>query len=187
MTDAGNDFHSFPLSQYRGCWIFLNTTCDDFIGRRSDFEDMDTGTDKSTQLLPSAAVERSRFITSQPWDHPLTSYSEVESYLLDYFIRGIGPYCSLSPSENPYISLIIPLCFVHTTLRHTLLAVAANQLRLLEDTRFVKEACIFKDRALQGLQQAMSSNCFDHGVIATVLMLCFHDVRMAHVSLTDAY
>lgn len=179
VTDAeSSSCYSISLNQYRGRWIFLNTTYEDFLSRISNAEETDLGTDKPTQLLQLTAVEKGRFLTSQPWDHPLTSYSEVESYLLDYFIRGIAPSCSLSQSENPYISLITPLCFVYTTLRNTLLAVAANQLRLLGDTRFINEACVFKDRALQGLQQAMSSNCFDYGVIATVLMLCFHDVCM---------
>ncbi|BDD63560.1 hypothetical protein MAP00_008435 [Monascus purpureus] len=108
--------------------------------------------------------------------HPLSSYSEIEGYLLQYFIEGIGPNCSLSISYNPYISLITPLSFYHSTLRSALLAVAANQLRLLGDSRFQKEACLYKDNALRGLQQAIITDSLDYGAVATVLMLCFHDI-----------
>lgn len=185
VTDAGSGSYSIPLDQYRDQWIFLNTTYEDFLSRTSNVEEADMGTSQPNQSLQVTAGEKSRLLVSQPWEHPLTSYSEVESYLLDYFIRGIAPSCSISSSENPYISLITPLCFVYSTLRNALVAVAANQLRLLGDARFIKEGCIFKDRALQGLQRAMSSTCLDYGVTATVLMLCFYDVCMHDTCQSD--
>ena len=110
--------------------------------------------------------------------HPLSAYSTIEGSLLDYFIREIGPKCSLSDSYNPYISLVTPLCFDHSALRSALIAVAANQLCLIGDMRFKKEACLFKERALQGLQRAILTNSLDYNTVTTVLMLCFYDVWM---------
>ncbi|PYH94391.1 hypothetical protein BO71DRAFT_419371 [Aspergillus ellipticus CBS 707.79] len=99
-------------------------------------------------------------LTTKPRGHPLAAYSKTESYLLEYFIEGIGPNCSQSRNHNPYITHIVPLSFCHSPLRNALLAVAGNQLRLLRDTRFVKQALMYKGQALS--------------VMATVLMLCFH-------------
>ena len=56
------------------------------------------------------------------------------------------------------------------------MAVAANQLCLVGDMRFKSEACLFKERALQGVQRAIFANTLDYGTITTVLMLCFYDV-----------
>lgn len=123
----------------------------------------------SSQLNPS-------HLTKKPFAHFLGSYSDSESYLFDYFIHGIGPKCSLSESDNPYISLLTPLFFFSQTFRHALLATAANQLRLSGDTRFSTEACHFKGMALQGLQQDISVDTCNDSIAATVLMLCFQDV-----------
>jgi hypothetical protein len=70
----------------------------------------------------------------------LHAYRKTESYVMeaqhqDRSYRGICMYTSGNfPSEplyNPYISLLVPLCFVSITLRHAVLAVSANQLCLL--------------------------------------------------------
>ncbi|RJE20412.1 hypothetical protein PHISCL_07244, partial [Aspergillus sclerotialis] len=111
-----------------------------------------------------------------PMGHPISFYPEVEGHLFNYFVQAIGPNCSLSPSFNPYISLITPLSLNHTVLWNALLAVAANQLRLLGDNRYNKEACTFKHNALQGVQHAIATQNYDYGILATVLMLCFHDI-----------
>ncbi len=108
--------------------------------------------------------------------HPFHTFPETDSYLLDYFIRGISPSCSLSTSHNPYISLVIPLCFTSQTLRNALLAVAANQLCLLGRPQLRQEACHYKDKALQGLQRELSNSLQDEGAVAAVVMLCFQDV-----------
>jgi anaphase-promoting complex subunit 1 len=106
---------------------------------------------------------------------PLSYYTHSEAYLLDYFIRAIGPNCSLSSSLNPYMSLIPLLSY--TTFRNTILAVSANQLTLLGDTRYSREARMYKQKALTGLTQVDGTSTTDFGVVASVLMLCFHDVR----------
>ena len=113
--------------------------------------------------------------------HPLATYSAVEQYLLNYFIEGIGPSCSLSPLANPYISHITPLAFEDDTLRSALLAVAGNQRRLLGDARFQRETLLYKNRALAGLQRCIAQGVIDDGPTATILMLCFHDVNRAFV------
>lgn len=50
--------------------------------------------------------------------------------------------------------------------------------------RFEREAYLFKDRALQGLQRLIAAGNFDYGTIATVLMLCFYDVCIVPAWLT---
>lgn len=95
----------------------------------------------------STSIGRSLLRSSNP---------DIESNLLSYFVERIGPSCSLSSSHNPYLRFLIPMCFLYPTLKDALLAVAANQLRLLGDMRFEKEAVLFKDRALQGLQRLIA-------------------------------
>ncbi|RDK40323.1 MFS general substrate transporter [Aspergillus phoenicis ATCC 13157] len=155
-------FYGIPLDAYMGRWIFLNSTSSDFMESSSDSGEMDT--DGIEPDLLSAL------------GHPLAAYSHLESYLIDYFIHGIGPSCSLSPIENPYITLLTPLALSHKTLRDALISAAGNQLRLLGDNRFTKEALIYKNRALKGLQQEIELGSISDGAIATVLMLCFHDI-----------
>ncbi|PYH69518.1 MFS general substrate transporter [Aspergillus vadensis CBS 113365] len=89
---------------------------------------------------------------------------------------SIGPDCSLSSNDNPYINLLTPLAFCHPTLRNAMVSVAANQLRLLGDARYTNEAALYKDRAIQGLQQAVELRNIDDGIIGTILMLCFYDI-----------
>ncbi|KAL1962751.1 hypothetical protein VTN77DRAFT_9205 [Rasamsonia byssochlamydoides] len=200
VVDLEQDFCGVPLDRYVGRWIFLNTTYGDFSGDGNYSDNGDLVLEDAAALAHStawmilsppsspsslnhaAAVDNNnnqsldRHPLGRPLGHPLRSYPEVEQYLLNYFIQAIGPNCSLSASYNPYLSLVTPLCFSHTTLKNTLLAVSANQLRLLGDTRFVREAWLFKDRALQGLRQDIRAQKVDYGTVATVLMLCFHDI-----------
>ncbi|KAL4805925.1 fungal-specific transcription factor domain-containing protein [Aspergillus unguis] len=147
-------FRAVPLDTYIDNWIFVNTTTNDISSKPDPSLDLE---------LPVSY-------------HPLHSFPQSESYLLDYFIRGISPSCSLSSSHNPYTSLIIPLCFTSNTLLHTLLAVAANQLYLLGHEHFQQSACFYKDKALTGLRQRMEERVYDEQTIATVLMLCFQDI-----------
>ncbi|GLA19480.1 hypothetical protein AnigIFM62618_007591 [Aspergillus niger] len=168
-------FYGIPLDAYMGRWIFLNSTSSDFMESSGDSDEMDT-----EGIEPDLLSVFVQFPDTIPLDkglgHPLAAYSHLESYLIDYFIHGIGPNCSLSPIENPYITLITPLALSHKTLRDALISAAGNQLRLLGDNRFTKEALIYKNRALKGLQQEIELGSISDGAIATVLMLCFHDI-----------
>lgn len=166
-------FQGVPLTQYNNRWVFLNLTKD-------DFQDTDSLSRTRPSLQPCHTMDHSTN-SSIPTSiyHPLHSFPDTESYLLDYFIRGISPSCSLSELHNPYISLVVPLCFVSITLRHALLAVAANQLCLLGEDQFTEQVCRYKHMALQGLQQEISAGVHDDGTVASILMLCFHDVRLS--------
>lgn len=167
-TQTEEGFQSVPLACYSGRWIFLNTTSSDFAGGNNHSDE-----DDDTRTL----VEDTDCLSLwPPMSHPVSFYPEVEGHLFNYFVQAIGPNCSLSPSFNPYISLITPLSLAHTALWNALLAVAANQLRLLGDTGYNREACTFKHNALQGVQHAIATQNYDYGILATVLMLCFHDV-----------
>jgi hypothetical protein len=189
VINLDQNFYSIPLDPYIGRWIFLNTTYGDFSGSHpSGNDDGDDGDlDDHTALMASRAAwipdvssSSSSFLNrNRPLGHPLRAYPETEQYLLNYFIQAIGPNCSLSARYNPYLSLVTPLCFDHPTLRNTLLAVSANQLRLLGDTRFVNEACLFRGRAIRGLQYSLKvydTYGADYGTVASILMMCFHDV-----------
>lgn len=146
----------------------MNTTSSDFISRNhhsDEGDDMGDITEDITSLSLRPLMS-----------HPISFYPKIEGHLFNYFVQAIGPNCSLSASFNPYISLITPLSLAHRALWNALLAVAANQLRLLGDTRYNKEAYTFKHNALQGVQHAIATQNCDYGILATVLMLCFHDV-----------
>lgn len=112
------------------------------------------------------------------FEHPLAPYMEVEGSLLDYFIRGVSPQCSLAPTHNPYLNYVTPLCFHHESVRNAILAAAANQLCILGDSRFQKEAFLYKQRTLTGLREEIAAGNLNEGTLATVLMLCFRDVRI---------
>ncbi|KAA8648012.1 Zn(II)2Cys6 transcription factor [Aspergillus tanneri] len=174
--DVGSGFFAIPLDQYIGRWIFLNTTPTDFAGDRSFSEEDDCVDVHRRELLTNAMVCPGTQLTITSLGHPLAAYSKTEAYLLDYFIQGIGPHCALSPNDNPYISLVMPLCFEYPSLQNSLLAVSGNQLRLIGDTRFTKETLVYKSRAINGLHKAISQGIINDGVFATVLMLCFHDI-----------
>ncbi|GKZ47608.1 hypothetical protein AbraIFM66951_011165 [Aspergillus brasiliensis] len=168
-------FYGIPLDAYMGRWIFLNSTSSDFMEGSSGSDEMDT--DGIEPDLLSVFVQFPDTLPlGKDLGHPLAAYSHLESYLIDYFIHGIGPNCSLSPIENPYITLITPLALSHKSLRDALISAAGTQLCLLGDTRFSKEALIYKNRALKGLQQEIKLGSISDGAIATVLMLCFHDI-----------
>ncbi|KAL4902344.1 hypothetical protein BDW74DRAFT_186881 [Aspergillus multicolor] len=157
-------FQAMPLESYIGRWIFLNVTTYDF-----ESEVATVGASPCLDLDPIPAFLPFTY-------HPLYSFPESEAYLLDYFIQGISPSCSLSTSHNPYVSLIIPLCFTSETLRNALLAVTANQLCLLGRGHLRHEACLYKDKALQGVRGNLSLGVQNEETIATVLMLCFQDI-----------
>ncbi|EZF59930.1 hypothetical protein H104_07135 [Trichophyton rubrum CBS 289.86] len=168
------NFQAVPIAQYAGRWLFLNTTYWDF----GSSQDRPLEEPESLTQLNGAGRRACPFVPSlrAPPGHPLTSFSQTERYLLDYFIEGIGPNCSLSPFYNPYLSLITPLALSHAPLRNTLLAIAANQFYRLGNAKFEKEAYIYKQRALAGLQKEINERKPSFGAVATVLMLCFHDI-----------
>ncbi|KAL5340305.1 fungal-specific transcription factor domain-containing protein [Aspergillus crustosus] len=174
-------FHGLALHEYVDRWIFLNLTVDDLGQSCRDYQSLPP----SDHLPPlphnsDHDHDHNDFTLKPPpyHSHPLHTFPPTDAHLLDYFIHGISPSCSLSETQNPYISLIVPLSFISETLRNALLAVAANQICLLGRPRFRQEACVYKDKALQGLQRDLgsSSNGSDEGTVATVLMLCFQDI-----------
>ncbi|KAK2741383.1 Anaphase-promoting complex subunit 1 [Myotisia sp. PD_48] len=176
MENAEDDFHGIPISQYIGRWVFLNTTYWDFGDESGVPDDQAEHPESLFQILNQPGQQPYIPVSRSSYDHPLSMYPMVESYLLNYFIEAIGPNCSLSPGYNPYLALVIPISFGHLPLRNILLAISANQLRLLGDHRFEKEAYLYKQRALNGLQNEINERRASYGAVATVLMMCFHDI-----------
>ncbi|OJD35381.1 zn 2cys6 transcription factor [Diplodia corticola] len=105
-----------------------------------------------------------------------TQLSCREAYLLDYFTSFICPNCSLSPTHNPYLRYITPMARCYAPLQQVILSVAANQLRLLNDHRYEREAWLYKARAMSGLRASMDAGAVGWPFVATVLMLCFYDI-----------
>ncbi|GME27160.1 hypothetical protein GTA08_BOTSDO10259 [Neofusicoccum parvum] len=64
----------------------------------------------------------------------------------------------------------------YAPLQHAILSVAANQLRLLNDNRYERDAWVYKARAMNGLQASINAGAVDWPFVATVLMLCFYDI-----------
>ncbi|KAL2847507.1 fungal-specific transcription factor domain-containing protein [Aspergillus pseudoustus] len=165
-------FRPVPLDSYIDRWEFLNVTFDDLacpvrVDRPQYSSSRSNGSPPLQPLMLSPLFSIY---------HPLHTFSDSDAYLLDYFIRGISPSCSLSESHNPYISLVIPLSFDSNTLRNALLAVAANQLRLLGQAQSTHEACHYTQMALQSLRHEISTATHDEGTVAAVLMMCFQDI-----------
>ena len=111
--------------------------------------------------------------------------SSTEHTLLSYFIFSMGPSCSLSSTRNPYLHYLTPMSFEFPVLKNALLAASANQLRLLNDKRFEMEAWWYKEKAIQGVQNAIDTGNVDIGTVGSVLMLCFYDVCIILLGLTN--
>jgi hypothetical protein len=174
------------LDEYVGRWIFLNTTYRDFAETTSDAADSEEEgceqSDTAHQVL-TGIVQSYR--ATIPCDYyssfGATLLSPTEESLLSYFVNSIGPQCSLSTtSDNPYLGLLMPMSFSSRPLRNALIAVAANQLRLLNDKRFEQEAWYHKMKAIQGISEAIKAQPEYAGaeLVGTVLMLCFYDVSV---------
>lgn len=171
------------LDAYSGRWVFLNLTTKNYL---EDTGEVDYDSDEDTAMKDVSGEPDDALQLRSILSHPLSEYSHSESYLLQYFIQSIGPDCSLSSNDNPYINLLTPLAFCHPALRNAMVSVAANQLRLLGDARYANEAVLYKNRAIQGLQQAVELRNIDDGIIGTILMLCFYDVRgMVNISFDE--
>ncbi|EGE78939.2 hypothetical protein BDDG_01876 [Blastomyces dermatitidis ATCC 18188] len=77
---------------------------------------------------------------------------------------------------NPYLSLVTPLALnyqqPHEPLRNILLAIAANQRHLLGDSTYEREAFLFKQKALHGLQNETNHRKPSAGAVATITDGC---------------
>ncbi|RDL33047.1 uncharacterized protein BP5553_08486 [Venustampulla echinocandica] len=190
-SDPGKLFKPINLSAYTGEWIFLNATKNDFTicsimnYDPSDYPSNDLEPELETETLDLIPPELDQ-VEADPGQEMaiyqpggslcMWSYSTVEGNLFNYFIVSICPSCSLSESDNPYLTYLVPMSFNFPTLQNALLAVSANQLRLLNDKRFEMEAWYHKSKAIQGVQRAIDAGRVDVGIVATVLMLCFYDI-----------
>lgn len=196
-------FQPVDLNRYCRDWIFLNLTYEHF-GNNNSIQDREPPlalrecpkeSDEeivadSLSIVPvpklpnvSSGLSDSDWMDSSFLSVPFSvnthswASSSIEGNLFDYFIASISPSCSFSSSRNPYLTLIAPMSLNFAPLKSAVLAVSANQLRLLNDKRFSREALYHKSMALNGVQKAIDSGEVEWGVIATVLMLCFYDVH----------
>lgn len=108
---------------------------------------------------------------------PTGLYRGVNAHLLDYYINELCPKCSLSPSHNPYLSVLLPIAYEFAPLRNALLAVAANQLRLSNDHRFEASALTLKSASIRYLRHHLAAGPMDWKSLVTMVMFCFYDVR----------
>lgn len=188
-------FKPANLDAYVGRWIFLNATYDDFgdeLVYQRPFEEAELSEDEGEVPSPLLQLDAYDNVADEAlalmWPSaafrgvpssmstPLDGFLSIEGNLFDYFVTSICPSCSLSPSQNPYLTILTPMSFMFAPLKSALLAVSANQLRLLNDKRFQREALEHKSMALQGVQRAIDVGEVGFGVVATILLLCFYDV-----------
>ena len=128
--------------------IFLHTTCSDFEEHDEGNELLCQDTERTTAAHTTFEISSELIPTKHPRDSNLALerclsplvFSSHDSYLFDYFISSICPSCSLSATYNPYLYYITPMSFVYPPLYNAIMSVSANQLRLLNDRRFEKDA-----------------------------------------------
>lgn len=172
--------------------IFLNTTYSHFGRGRPSHDDSDpedrTDTDMETETLPCPTPKKTSI--GLAFQNPpsqahfsiqrSTSFPPIlpphEAYLFDYFVSAICPGCSLSQAHNPYLYYITPMSFAYPPLHSAIISVSANELRLVNDRRFEREAWWYKIQALKGLRMSITSGDIGWPFIATILMLCFYDI-----------
>lgn len=165
--------------------IFLNTTYRHF--RRRGDDGLDPEEDNESQTQPR--TDRKEIPVVPPAGHRLMGpsltiqrlpsspvLSKNEAYLFDYFVSSICPSCSLSQAYNPYLRYIAPMSLTYGPLLDAVIAVSANELRLVNDRRFEKESWWYKDRSLKGLRMRIASGDIGWPLVATILMLCFYDI-----------
>ncbi|KAK5113570.1 hypothetical protein LTR85_010798 [Meristemomyces frigidus] len=111
-------------------------------------------------------------------------------YLLQYFESSITPQCVLPGSENLYCKVLLRMCIAAEPgpVLHSILAVSANQLRLLGRNEYRIATWRSYSKALAGLSYKVQQ-CFDHGaevcsegwedVLAASILLCFFEISFA--------
>jgi len=199
-SEPGARYQPIDLKPYVGMWVFLNASKDNFqkSSHRNDIGDEEhvvvdredesplalqneelemviSQPDEMLSIDEYLSIERSSMTCRISFDK-LSDFSSIEGNLFSYFVNSIGPSCSLSPSQNPYLAYLTPMSFQFPALRDALIAASANQLRLLNDNRFEQEAFSYKNKAIRAVQRAIDAEEIDVGIVATVLMLCFYDV-----------
>jgi hypothetical protein len=203
-SEPGGRYEPVDLRPYVGMWVFFNASKNDFetycgehagsLEERLVEEQQENSAALSEyelvitlvrteeieyidECLPLDAV--TPFMPTSSFSS-YSTFSSIEGNLFNYFVTSIGPSCSLSPSQNPYLAYLTPMSFQFPALRDALIAVSANQLRLLNDKRFEREAWSYKNKAIRAVQRAIDAEEIDLWIVATVLMLCFYDVGNAH-------
>lgn len=159
--------------------IFLNTTHAHFKYDEEVVDEEDDFVSWAQDIRHQLALMADGFSGSSLMHQRPASGRQIpykEAYLLDYFTSFICPNCSLSPTHNPYLRYITPMALSYAPLHFAILSVAANQLRLLNDNRYEREAWLYKDRAMKGLQTSIKGGDVGWPFVATVLMLCFYDI-----------
>lgn len=183
-----SQFNQLPATQKNEPvqYTFRNLTVEDFAFRNDTGNDTEIDDSKLTDAEPRPTItghdltEDAVEIGCLPAfpQRAITShiFGGVESYLLNYFIHELGPKCSLSTKNNPYIHVLVPIAMKYQPLRDALLAASANSLRLQDDARYETLALRHKSLAMRGLRRALDANIIDWRGLATTLMFCFYDV-----------
>ncbi|KAJ5232561.1 hypothetical protein N7468_005517 [Penicillium chermesinum] len=109
--------------------------------------------------------------------------------LLDYFTHKLIPRCTTWPVENPFVSIILPICLSATEkpLFYTVMAISSHQLSMLEDKRFERDIWEYRAKALRGFQREIgrfrsgdepaATAGWEH-ITATLVMLTFFDASL---------
>jgi hypothetical protein len=183
-------------------WIFLNSTkenfeqasvCDLEVQEATLFEEQDEVLQLSLEKCLEIALKPAEDIQEIDEEvllelnsigpaFPFTRFSNlslIQRSLFNYFVSSIGPSYSLSSSQDTYLTYLTPMSFQFPALRDALIAASANQLRFLDGNRFERGGWSYKNKTIRAIQRSINSEEIDVGIIATVLRLCFCNVRAA--------
>ena len=190
------------LKSFKGDFHFFNAFNQDFEGKRracyssqsqrirsgdslsshdnlSDLHQNRTDTTEYSQTHPNLRLQMFDPCGSSAADH-------YDRYLFDFYLHGLGPGLSNSPTQNPYLEFIAPLSLSSAPLYHSVLSWSAHELafRNPNDQSCRRASVQHKVKALQGLQeeirlsQSTSAPCVDTltSVLSTMIILSCQEI-----------
>jgi hypothetical protein len=134
-SEPGGRYEPVDLRPYVGMWVFFNASKDDFetycgehagsLEERLVEEQQENSAVLSeyeliTTLVRTEEIEyngeclpldaMTPFMPTSSFSSYFT-FSSIEGNLFSYFVTSIGPSCSLSSSQNPYLAYLTPMSF----------------------------------------------------------------------------
>lgn len=146
-----NTFYGDFEDQQRSCYSTLRSLRDDDGDSESSQDEYPE--DRNQWLEPSynaqIDLERQTQLSIVP------GADSYDSHLFNFYLHGLGPGLSNSPTQNPYLEFIAPLSFSSAPLYHSILSWSARELafRNPTDQRCRRASTQHKVMALQGLRE----------------------------------
>ncbi|RDW77635.1 hypothetical protein BP6252_05688 [Coleophoma cylindrospora] len=184
-----------PMTSY-GRMLFLNTTYADIYRFCSEYHTGNNKDDEYDKRLETSDQERngpSFSRTPLGLSIQLRTLPDMDDYSSTIFQYYVKVVCRnkvlVDGARNPFRHLILPLCLSSRTLLHSVLAVAANDLRnrrdSCDDTYNNYQLLYHKSKSLKALRRTFTDHVgFPHSsdvkerdsVLLTVLMHCYLEI-----------